>query len=208
MQQLERRGFTQIGWIAVGATVALTCVSARAKQTWFCRHENRSGFTLIELMITIAVFSILVMIAVPSYTHFISSNRAHKTMDAFVGSLVYARNAASKHGQSVTVCASIDGSSCSGVGPWGGGWLVFLDVNSDGMFDANNDQAFRVHGALASGDTLTGNGNITDTITLNRFGRPNSIGTVTLVTDEGVRRCVILSITGKLRLASAGGCEP
>ncbi|MGH8161043.1 MAG: GspH/FimT family pseudopilin [Gammaproteobacteria bacterium] len=176
-------------------------------------NASQRGFTLIELMATIAILAILSAIAVPAYTHFVSGNRVATEMNAFVGDLQYARSAANKHGQNVTVCASTDGKKCSGAGPWSTGWIVFVDVNGDGVFDTGTDQLLRVHGPLGSRDEMTGNQNVTHSITFNRFGMFTSLsdgmGTITLQTPNNVlalRRCIVLSSVGKLQSESAGDC--
>ncbi|MDN5865047.1 MAG: GspH/FimT family protein [Gammaproteobacteria bacterium] len=138
-------------------------------------------------------------------------------MNAFVGDLQYARSAANKHGLSVTVCASTDTAAaspgCSGAAPWDTGWIVFVDAGGDGGVDAGIDQLLRVHGPLGSDDSMTGNSNVQYRITFNRFGMfadiSDGVGTVTLNTPDNVialRRCVILSTTGRLRVDSRGGC--
>lgn len=65
---------------------------------------NQRGFTLIELMVTIAVIAILLAIGVPSLTALYESSRAdseiHKINDAFL----FARNQAVNYGATVTIC--------------------------------------------------------------------------------------------------------
>lgn len=175
--------------------------------------SSLSGFTLIELMVTIAVVAILSTIATSSFKHFVHNNRAKTEIHTFGGDLQSGRSAAIKHGQSVTVCASSNGTQCSGSGPWDTGWIVFLDVDANGSVDAGSDQLLGVHGSIGNGDSMTGNTNTQDTITFNRFGMFSSVaagdGTVTLHTPDDVvalRRCVVLSTTGKLRFDSGGDC--
>lgn len=170
----------------------------------------RRGFTLIELMVTIALAVILSLIALPAYRSFTASNRAATEMNTFVGDLQYARMAAIQNGTDVTMCVSYDDQTCKGSGDWNDGWIIFMDTNHNQTVDSG-EQLLRVHDALPSGDTLVGNSNIDDAITFNRFGMLAGVftGTVTLLANPdrvAYRRCVVVSFVGKLKAESGSAC--
>lgn len=75
------------------------------------------GFSLLELMTTVAVLAILVAIAVPSFTTLINSNRLTSQANELVVAFQYARSEAARLNSRVTLCPSSDGESCSG-GDW------------------------------------------------------------------------------------------
>ena len=79
--------------------------------------QRVKGFTLIELMVTIAVLAIAISIAVPSFSKMISDNRAESQSGAMVTALNLARSEAVKRGQNVTV------SPTTGTN-WSAGWQV------------------------------------------------------------------------------------
>lgn len=88
------------------------------------------GFTLVELMVTVAVMAILAMIAIPSFTSLINSNRIVSQANELVAVVQGARSEAIRYNQRVYVCSSSNGTSCAGSANWNG-WLVFLDRNRD-----------------------------------------------------------------------------
>lgn len=105
------------------------------------------GFTLIELMVTITVAAVLATVAVPAFRSFMQNDRLLTEANQLVMSLDYARSEAIKQDTSITVCASSNGTSCSGSANWSAGWIV---VNA-----ANPTQPLRVVSALASSNSLT-----------------------------------------------------
>lgn len=118
-------------------------------------NKNNHGFTLIELIVVMAVFAILVAIAAPSYTAFTDSSRRASQVNVFNGSLSYARSEAIKRNSTVSVCARSAGAeTCSGLNNWKDGWLVFDDINNNGLFAAP-DTLLRVFDPTTSGSTIT-----------------------------------------------------
>ena len=81
------------------------------------------GFTLVELMVTMAISAILLSIAVPSFQGTLAAYRVGSEVNSIVGDLQYARSEAIKQGITVTVCSSVDGQTCSG-GTWATGHIV------------------------------------------------------------------------------------
>ncbi len=89
---------------------------------------NNSGFTLVELMVTIAIFATLAMLAIPSFNQIIASTRLTTATNDLYGSLVQAKSEAIRRGTRVTLCPSTDGSSCQTTTPtWTVGWITFVD---------------------------------------------------------------------------------
>ncbi|MDY7546334.1 GspH/FimT family pseudopilin [Glaciimonas sp. CA11.2] len=66
------------------------------------------GFTLVELIITIAVVAILVAIALPSMRDFVTDIRVASNVKLFLAANRFARSEAIMRGRMVRVCAAYD----------------------------------------------------------------------------------------------------
>ncbi len=119
------------------------------------RHiKKEAGFTVIELMVTVAVAVVLLTMAVPAFHTFVQNNRITAQTNDLVTAINLSRDEALKRRATVTVCSSADGSSCAG--NWHDGWIVFTDANANSTVDAGTDQVLRVWGALDGGATING----------------------------------------------------
>lgn len=104
-------------------------------------HRNRtvataSGFTLVELIITIAIAAILLAIALPSFKSSIRSNRVATRTNSLIATFNLARTEAIRNNHGAGVCPSSAGTSCNGV-DWDQGWLVWSDEDASGTLDAD-----------------------------------------------------------------------
>jgi len=117
-------------------------------------RKYKNGFTLIELIVTIAVLAIVAMYAVPSFRQVVMDNRLTAQTNEVTSLVSYARSEASKLLEGVvTVCGSTDGASCSGNSALETGIIIFYDEDMDRAVDAA-DEMLKVQGALAGGNTL------------------------------------------------------
>ncbi|WP_313243711.1 GspH/FimT family pseudopilin [Stenotrophomonas rhizophila] len=90
------------------------------------------GFTLVELMVTVAVVAILTAIAYPSFQSTIRSNRVAAGHNELLGLVNLARSEAVRNNHGGGVCGSTSGNSCDG--NWGGGMMAFADTDKSGTF--------------------------------------------------------------------------
>jgi type IV fimbrial biogenesis protein FimT len=111
------------------------------------------GFTLIELVVVIAVAAVLLGIAVPSFRTFNQNSRLATQANSLVYALNLARSQAVSLDQPVQVCASSDGATCNApAAGWVAGWIVCYPVAACG---AGGATLVQVSPALGGGNTLT-----------------------------------------------------
>lgn len=116
------------------------------------------GFTLIELMVGVAVLSIILLFGVPSFQGAIASNRLTSATNDLLSAMALARSEAIRRGARVTVCKSADGAACTSAGTWQQGWIVFLDTTraaGDPVVDAG-ETVLSVVPALPDSVTVQG----------------------------------------------------
>lgn len=118
--------------------------------------RRRRGFTLIELIVSIAVMSLLFMIAAPSFLTLIQSNQLISATNEFLSGLQSARAEAIKQGRRVTMCKSANSSSCTTSGDWSQGWIQFVDLDHDAVADSG-ETVVRVGSQAPAGISIKGN---------------------------------------------------
>lgn len=161
---------------------------------------KRNGYTLIELMITLALAGILLAWAAPGFYDMVQSNRSATFTNEFISSLQLTRSEAVRRGATVNMCPSADTSntSCSGGTNWSNGWIVFADSNDNGQIDAGEERIQIYQLLEANRRVTTGVDNISFAGT--GFLQSNS-GTFTLDANGckgNNARSVSLSSTGRI----------
>lgn len=179
---------------------------------WGRRMSYRvRGFTLIELMITIAVAAVLMALAAPSFVDFQRNSALTAAANTLTASLNSARSEAMKHGAFAMVVPE------SGAN-WSQGWFVFVDKNLNQSYDAGDEVILR-QPALAGYLSVSGNGTASGTapyVLYNGSGysrdKNGGFGALTLSVQrndvQGAKvtaetRRVIVSRTGRVR-----SCRP
>jgi len=92
--------------------------------------KKQSGFSLIEVMVTLVVGLVVVGIGAPKLSNMLKSNQLTTSVNDLVYALYIARSEAMKSG-TASICISSDQTNCTTTGSWDQGWIVFSDVNSD-----------------------------------------------------------------------------
>ena len=159
-----------------------------------CR-DGRNGFTLVELMVTLAVGIVLVLIGIPSYTAMVQRNALASELNAFSAQLQLARAEALKRNASVVLCPGAVGGSCGG--SWSSSRVVWIDDNSDGQIDADeviNEKASRVDGL---GITAVSPDSSLGSLTFDPKGLLDTrFASFTFAYAGGANRCLSVSLSG------------
>lgn len=95
--------------------------------------KSQTGFTLIEMVVTVAVGAILIGVALPEFSNLSRSNNMTTTVNDLVHALRITRSEALKSSRA-SICVSSDQATCTG-GAWTQGWIVFADFNGDCVVD-------------------------------------------------------------------------
>ncbi len=175
--------------------------------------KSQNGFTLIELVITMAIAAILLLVAVPGFQAF----QRNSQLSSLANSLLVAINTAKAEAMKQNASAYVIPASGA---DWGTGWIVFVDKDRSQTYSESGDGTVMKQEAPASYFTISGNGTATGadpylTFDSSGFSRKkdgsypenltltikrNDVSTATQ--NEEMRR-IIISKTGRAR-----SCKP
>jgi type IV fimbrial biogenesis protein FimT len=135
------------------------------------------GFTLVELLITLAIASILLAVATPSFTSLISSNAAGNAAARLQDSLAHARSEAVSRSTDVVVCSKSSGTNtCSTLNTWVDGWLIYIEGAGADSADAEvigDDLILKVEGLNLNLNAVSGSS--AAALTYNSLGEASAI---------------------------------
>ena len=163
----------------------------------------QSGFSLIELLVTIAILVILLTIAVPSLQEFMHRMRNSSNIADLQNAISIAHNEAITRRENTVLCKSPDGISCITTGTYAQGYIAFVDINRDGAVDPG-EPVLQVNGPLARNYSLVGSADVVNNLRFTRTGylimttaaaEPN----LTLCSTSGNPRGKRLNITPNAR---------
>lgn len=166
-----------------------------------------AGFTLIELMVVVAIVAVLQTLAAPAFSGMVSSMRLSTAINSLFSSLLLARSEAIKRNSRAVVCKSATGFACATTGGWEQGWIVFHDANNNATLDAGEALLSREQ-ALPNLIRLTGNSPLVSYVSYTPMGMTNytsgafQAGTLTVCSQSATpvdARQIVISSAGRPR---------
>jgi len=121
-----------------------------------------SGFTLVEVLVSITILSILVAIGMPTFSSMIQNNRLTTATNDLLATLQTARSEAFKRGQPVIVCGVADSTvalpQCTGNGT-PSAWIMFVAPAAATAQPPNRATILELHSNLSGGVVMRADGN-------------------------------------------------
>lgn len=169
-------------------------------------RDRPAGFSLIELMVVLAIAAILLGIGVPSFRDFIQSQKITAAVNDFFASINLARSEAIQRGARVDV-VPVDPD-----GDWAKGWVVFIDANNNQRPDAD-EQVIFVHDPVLAEIAITASmmGSAVQYIAYTGTGRTRTnassqvpqAGNITFKLNDQTRK-IIINFLGRPRVCNPG----
>ena len=97
-----------------------------------------AGFSLTELLVSLAILAALASLAGPGMVHLIQQERSTTALNQLLSAVHLARSSAITRGATVTLCPSANGQTCAGRNRWHEGAIVFSDEDRDGQRDPDD----------------------------------------------------------------------
>jgi type IV fimbrial biogenesis protein FimT len=162
-----------------------------------------AGITLLDVLVTIAVAAVLAAGAAPAFTGTIATADRTAALNALVGAIQLARNAAITRGADTVLCMAPAADQCgdSGAGAWESGLVVFVNEDRDSPPRRDDGEPILLVRKALPGVRITAN---REAFTFRRLERRSTNGTLVVCDRRGDAhaRALIVSWTGRPRIAA------
>jgi type IV fimbrial biogenesis protein FimT len=166
------------------------------------------GFTALELMVTLSIVSILLAAGIPSLQQFTWQQHLKAAISSLHNDLMMARNKAVYLNSDVVACPGTPADGCLGANDWAGGWIVFVDANTDRQ--RQSEEALVRHGQGFENTRIQSSAGRTDVRFLPNGSSPGSNASITFCGLQGPEKArkLVISNLGRIRRDTAPGIDP
>jgi type IV fimbrial biogenesis protein FimT len=170
--------------------------------------QHSTGFTLMEMVILMAIIAIIAAVAMPNAGGYIDNNRMSAAASDMMAALQTGRSEAVGRNSAITLCTvNSSATGCAGDANWEAGWLLFVDEDADGAVDAG-EEIIQYHEPIVGGVTLRGTAGVNGPITFFPSGRTSITSTQTLILCDhrgfgDDARGLVVSILGRASVMKA-----
>ena len=175
--------------------------------------QRNLGFTLIELMVTIAIGVLLMVVAAPNLIQFQKNAQLSDAVSNLILATGTAKSAALKTGRDTYVVRKDNALG------WSSGWFVFVDNNWNQQYDAGTDDVLLSHEPISSNVMITTPGTTAFSdgyVLFSGSGFPKTklggVGNGTLImalpSPNGRSSSIVIDTAGRVRSCTTGttGC--
>jgi type IV fimbrial biogenesis protein FimT len=163
--------------------------------------RKAGGFTLIELMMTLAVAATLAMIGAPALGNLLARVREASAEARIAGTLRHARTAAVMDNTRIIVCPSDDGRHCHPGFDWQHGWIVAPDADHDGQPDTGHQIIAALPAMTAGSRIITSSGRTRIIFHPNGSSAGSNARFTICHARERDGKSVMISNSGRVRIA-------
>lgn len=162
-------------------------------------HRFR-GFSLVELLVALAIAAIISGMAAPSFAAYLEKQRVETTASRFHAHMSLARNTAITRGLVTVMQSNVEKN-------WSRGWHIFVDSNGNDVQD-DDEADIAVAEAAPRNVAVTGNASVASAIRFGPDGRPRldgggfQAGTITVASGCRQSTQLVMSRTGRVRHAT------
>lgn len=158
-------------------------------------RSSSFGFTLVELIVTVAILGIISAIAAPAFNSIIQSGKVSASADELLTIFQLARSEAVKRVRTIVVCPSADGVTCQAGTDWSAGAVMQIAL-PNGNFEVIQVRQFQADGIGANGP---------EKITFNSVGSAIQ-SAVTITITGGTTKTVCLTAAGRATIYKTSFC--